>query len=94
MPATACATANAGASPPKHQGVIGFEHWRAGLNLNLNRVSDDNYCATLAAPQGPLRQLAPAANDAMLSWGSGISRPRLRTLSGKPGMHLAHRSPV
>ena len=50
-----------------------------GLNLNLNRVSDDNYWRDFGRASEPLRQrLLP--NDAMLSWGSGDFSAQVRTL--------------
>ena len=49
-----------------------------GLNLNLNRVSDDNHWRDFGRASEPLRQrLLP--NDAMLSWGWAISA-QVRTL--------------
>ena len=63
----------------KHQGVIDSSIGGLGLNLNLNRVSDDNYWRDFGRASEPLRQrLLP--NDAMLSWGSGDFSAQVRTL--------------
>ncbi|RLJ37779.1 LPS-assembly protein [Acidovorax sp. 106] len=63
----------------KHQGSIESSMGGLGLNLNLNRVSDDNYWRDFGRASEPLRQrLLP--NDASLSWGSGDISAQVRTL--------------
>ena len=63
----------------QHQGIIGTDIGALGLNLNLNRVSDDNYWRDFGRAAEPLRQrLLP--NDALLSWGGNDMTATVRTL--------------
>ena len=63
----------------QHQGIIGTDIGALGLNLNLNRVSDDNYWRDFGRAAEPLRQrLLP--NDASLSWGGNDMTATVRTL--------------
>ncbi|BEU98565.1 LPS-assembly protein LptD [Acidovorax sp. DW039] len=63
----------------KHQGTIDSSIGGLGLNLNLNRVSDDNYWRDFGRASVQLRQrLLP--NDASLSWGSGDYSAQIRAL--------------
>ena len=63
----------------QHQGVIDSPIGGLGLNLNINRVSDDNYWRDFGRAAEPLRQrLLP--NDASLSWGANDMSATLRTL--------------
>ncbi len=68
----------AGASP-QHQGLISTPMGGVGLNLNLNRVSDDNYWRDFGRAALPLRQrLLPS--DATASWAGGNMSAQVRTL--------------
>jgi LPS-assembly protein len=51
-----------------------------GLNLNLNRVSDNNYWSDFPRSTSSLTQRL-LANDASLSWGRGFYTATLRTLT-------------
>lgn len=66
-----------------HQGVINTglaSVGNLGLNLNLNRVSDDNYWRDFPRGTTSLTQRL-LANDATLSWSRGFFSTSLRTLS-------------
>lgn len=65
-----------------HQGVINTglaSVGNLGLNLNLNRVSDDNYWRDFPRGTTSLTQRL-LANDATLSWSRGFFSTSLRTL--------------
>ena len=63
----------------QHQGVFNTALGGLGLNLNVQRVSDDNYWRDFGRASEPLRQrLLPA--DATLSWGGGDMTAVVRTL--------------
>ena len=63
----------------QHQGQISTPVGGVGLNLNLNRVSDDNYWRDFRRGPLPLRQrLLPS--DATLSWAAGDMSAQVRTL--------------
>ena len=63
----------------QHQGMFSTPLGGVGLNLNLNRVSDDNYWRDFGRAALPLRQrLLPS--DMSLSWVSGEMSAQLRTL--------------
>ncbi len=80
MPTDRCATATAGAIRALHNG--GDRLARAvglGLNLTLNRVSDDNYWRDFPrAPASLTQRLLP--NDGNLSWARAIFRRSVRAL--------------
>jgi LPS-assembly protein len=66
----------------QHQGIIqtGLAPvGNLGLNLNLNRVSDDNYWRDFPRSTTSLTQRL-LANDASLNWGRGFYSATLRTL--------------
>jgi len=65
----------------KHQGHLksGWTEHGVALNLNLNRVSDDNYWRDFSRTDGSLTQRLLAA-DATLSWSNGPFATTLRTL--------------
>ena len=79
----------------KHQGVIDSSIGGLGLNLNLNRVSDDNYwrdfgrASERAAP-------APAAQrrHAELGLGRFLGPGAHPEVANPAGCHLAHRPAV
>jgi LPS-assembly protein len=56
----------------RHQGIVGsgLPFGALGLNLNLNRVSDDNYWRDFSRSSASLTQRL-LANDASLVWGRG-----------------------
>ncbi|HQS19880.1 MAG TPA: LPS-assembly protein LptD [Acidovorax defluvii] len=63
----------------QHQGQISTPVGGLGLNLNLNRVSDDNYWRDFGRAALALRQrLLPS--DASLSWAAGDMSAQVRTL--------------
>jgi LPS-assembly protein len=63
----------------QHQGMISTPMGGVGLNLNLNRVSDDNYWRDFGRAALPLRQrLLPS--DATASWAGGNMSAQVRTL--------------
>ncbi|MDD2544867.1 MAG: LPS-assembly protein LptD [Burkholderiaceae bacterium] len=63
----------------QHKGVIETAQGGVGLNLNLYRVSDDDYWRDFRRATQPLRQrLLPG--DAMLSWAGSDMTARLRAL--------------
>ena len=63
----------------KHEGAFDTAIGGLGLNLNLNRVSDDNYWRDFSRATEQLRQrLLP--NDATLSWGGNDMSATVRTL--------------
>lgn len=63
----------------QHQGLISTPMGGVGLNLNLNRVSDDNYWRDFGRAALPLRQrLLPS--DATASWAGGNMSAQVRTL--------------
>ncbi|KQO26715.1 LPS biosynthesis protein [Acidovorax sp. Leaf76] len=63
----------------QHQGMLDTGIGGVGLNINVNRVSDDNYWRDFGRASEPLRQrLLP--NDASLSWGSNDMSASVRTL--------------
>ncbi|WP_431603920.1 LPS-assembly protein LptD [Acidovorax soli] len=63
----------------QHQGQISTPVGGVGLNLNLNRVSDDNYWRDFRRGPLPLRQrLLPS--DATLSWAAADMSAQVRTL--------------
>ncbi|MCW5257850.1 LPS-assembly protein LptD [Verminephrobacter aporrectodeae subsp. tuberculatae] len=63
----------------RHQGAFSSSTDTLGLNLNLNRVSDDDYWRDFGRASGPLRQrLLP--NDALLTWTRSDTTTTLRTL--------------
>ncbi|MDP3701212.1 MAG: LPS assembly protein LptD [Hylemonella sp.] len=66
----------------QHSGVIdtgSASVGRLGLNLNLNRVSDDDYWRDFPRATTSLTQRL-LANDASLNWGRGFYSTTLRTL--------------
>lgn len=64
----------------QHLGAVEDPAWgRLGLNLNLNRVSDDNYWRDFPRATSSLTQRL-LANDATLNWGLGAFSASLRTL--------------
>ncbi len=65
----------------KHQGQLASQWTDSGmaLNLNVNRVSDDNYWRDFTGTGGSLTQRLLAA-DATLAWSNGPLRSTLRTL--------------
>jgi len=63
----------------QHQGMLDTGIGGVGLNINVNRVSDDNYWRDFGRASEPLRQrLLP--NDASLSWGANDMSATVRTL--------------
>ena len=63
----------------KHQGSFDTGIGPVGLNININRVSDDNYWRDFGRASEPLRQrLLPG--DATLSWGANDMTAVVRTL--------------
>ena len=63
----------------QHQGAMDTDFGGLGLNLNVNRVSDDNYWRDFSRAAEALRQrLLPS--DAILSWGSSDMSATVRTL--------------
>jgi len=63
----------------QHQGVIDSPIGGLGLNINVSRVSDDNYWRDFGRASEPLRQrLLPG--DAILSWGGNDMTAMVRTL--------------
>ena len=63
----------------QHQGTIDSRVGALGLNINVNRVSDDNYWRDFGRAAEPLRQrLLP--NDALLSWAATDMSATVRTL--------------
>ncbi len=63
----------------QHQGQISTPVGGVGLNINLNRVSDDNYWRDFRRGPLPLRErLLPS--DATLSWAAGDMSAQVRTL--------------
>src|SRR3990167_7668347 len=66
----------------QHSGVIGSPLGGLGVNLNIQRVSDDNYWRDFARGSQQLAQLAQRLlpGDAQLSWAEGDMSMRLRTL--------------
>jgi LPS-assembly protein len=63
----------------QHQGALNTPIGGVGLNLNVNRVSDDNYWRDFGRAAEVLRQrLLPG--DAILSWGGNDMAASLRTL--------------
>ncbi|MFX5622916.1 LPS assembly protein LptD, partial [Acinetobacter baumannii] len=63
----------------QHRGVISSPIGGLGLNMNLNRVSDDNYWRDFPLAARSLRErLLP--NDVNLSWARGDGVLTLRTL--------------
>jgi len=66
----------------KHDGTISTGLGGLGLNLNIQRVSDDNYWRDFARGSQQLSQLAQRLlpGDAQLSWAEGDMSMRLRTL--------------
>ena len=63
----------------QHQGVFDTAIGGLGLNLNVQRVSDDNYWRDFGRASEPLRQrLLPA--DGILTWGGGDMSATVRTL--------------
>jgi len=63
----------------QHQGLISTPVGGVGLNLNLNRVSDDDYWRDFRRAVLPLRQrLLPS--DMTLSWSANDMSAQLRTL--------------
>lgn len=63
----------------QHQGQISTPVGGMGLNLNLNRVSDNDYWRDFRRAVQPLRQrLLPS--DATLSWAAGDMSAQVRTL--------------
>jgi LPS-assembly protein len=65
----------------RHEGVIGtsLPIGALGLNLNLNRVSDDNYWRDFSSSTASLTQRL-LANDASLSWAQGNFSVNARAL--------------
>ena len=62
-----------------HQGTMDSPIGTLGLNVNLQRVSDDNYWSDFPRASQPLRQrLLPG--DAQLSWSGNETTMRVRTL--------------
>ncbi|MFN7855801.1 MAG: LPS-assembly protein LptD [Acidovorax sp.] len=63
----------------QHQGAMATDFGGLGLNLNVNRVSDDNYWRDFGRAAEALRQrLLPT--DATLSWGASDMSATVRTL--------------
>ncbi|MFT4242123.1 MAG: LPS-assembly protein LptD [Acidovorax sp.] len=63
----------------QHSGTIDSAIGALGLNINVNRVSDDNYWRDFGRAAEPLRQrLLPG--DATLSWAQGDMAAQVRTL--------------
>ena len=63
----------------QHQGTIDSRVGALGLNINVNRVSDDNYWRDFGRAAEPLRQrLLP--NDALLSWAATDMSATVRAL--------------
>ena len=62
-----------------HQGAMNVLGERVGLNLNIKRVSDDNYWKDFSQMSNPLSQrLLPT--DVSMSWASGAWSSTLRSL--------------
>lgn len=63
----------------QHQGTFATDIGALGLNINVNRVSDDNYWRDFGRASEALRQrLLPG--DATLSWGANDMSATVRTL--------------
>ena len=63
----------------EHKGLIASPIGGLGLDVNIKRVSDDNYWRDFGRASEPLRQrLLPA--DATLTWGAGDMGATLRTV--------------
>ena len=63
----------------EHSASVGTPIGGIGVNLNIRRVSDDNYWRDLGrGTQGDTQRLLPA--DALFTWGGGDQHLRLRTL--------------
>ncbi|MEG2629973.1 MAG: LPS assembly protein LptD, partial [Comamonas sp.] len=64
----------------QHQGQIASPWGGLGLNLNLNRVSDNNYWRDFTRANNRLLNSRLLASDANLSWGGQDTTLTLRTL--------------